>query len=285
MASVLRSCEPFWRPAAFSRSGLAFLLLVGFCLGGLAPASLADGYRTAYARYKEALAEKDLEKALLYARKAHSLANEELGARDAKTAVLSYNLGAVSFELTRYRDALPPLQEAVSVYVEVYGPESEKNLMPLDKLAETTKALGDLPQAERHWTRSIEILEIKNPRTSPEVTAILFELLDVAQDLGEAKRMRSYAKRILYNLDAAGDSDSLEMGGVHISLAMAEILLGNAIGTNKNLERAIEIYEMRLPPNDSKLLELYAFAAEAFDQTGRPTAARKCRRKLRESEG
>ncbi|MDG2333302.1 MAG: tetratricopeptide repeat protein [Myxococcota bacterium] len=272
------------KSASSPGAALALLLLVGFFIVAIAPNGLAADYQEAYTQYKQALTEKDLEKALLYARKAHTLAQQELGPRHARTGILSYNLGAVSFQLTRYRDALVPLQQAVSIYSEVYGPESEKNLLPLGKLAETTRALGALPWAERHWTRSVEILEINKPRTSPEITEILLELLEVAQDLGEAKRMRSYSKRVLYNLNAAGVSDSVQMGGVHISLAMAEIMLGNAIPANKNLERAIELYETHLPPDDSKLLDLYAFAADAFEQTGRPGLARKCRRKLKESE-
>lgn len=279
------SCER--RPsksAPSPHSALALFLLVGFFVGTLAQSGLAAGYQEAYGQYKQALAEKDLEKALLYANKAHTLVQQELGPSHNKTGVLSYNLGAVNFQLTRYRDALAPLQQAVSIYSEIYGPESEKNLLPLGKLAETTRALGALPWAERHWTRSIEILEVNKPRTAPEITVILLELLEVAQDLGKAKRMRTYAKRVLYNLNAAGVSDSMQMGGVHISLAMAEIMLGKAIPANENLERAIELYEMHLPPDDSKLLDLYVFAADAFEQTGRPGLARKCRRKIKESE-
>ena len=253
-------------------------------LFGLALPALAE-YEDAYANYKAALAAKDLDMALIYATKAYHEAAEDLGPRNAKTGVLAFNLGAVSYSLTRYRDAVRPLQEAVVTYAENYGPNSEKNVVPICKLAETFKALNALSNAERGWARAIEILEIERERTDPEITSILLELLEVAQDLGQAKRMRSYAKRALYNLNHAGEPNSLQMGGVHISLAMAEILLGSAIPANKNLDRAIEIYEIHLPPDDSRLLELYAFAADAFEQTGRPGSARRCRRKLKEAEG
>lgn len=91
--------------------------------------------------------------------------------------------------------------------------------------------------------------------------------------------------RALYNLHQGENPKALEVGHVYVSLATAEMLLGNASGTNKSLDRAIAIYEIHLTLKDPELRALYAFAADAFDQTGRESAARKYRRRLKDHEG
>ncbi len=268
--------------------GRSSALCVALAMGALllAPHSgRAETYADAYKKYRAAIEEKDLEKALIYAQKAHQAARSERGLEDTQRGVLAYNLGAVSFRVKRYRDALPPLQEAVAVYAAAHGAESEKNLPPLRQLAKTHQALGNWREAERHWVRALSIIEVSQGRTAQEVTEILMRLSEVARQLDAPKRMRSYSQRALYNFYQGDDPTALEVGHAHVNLATASILLGDASGTNKNLDRAIAIYETHLPPGSPELIDLYAFAAEAFENTGRSTAARKYRRKVREARG
>jgi tetratricopeptide (TPR) repeat protein len=241
-------------------------------------------YQIAYSKYRKAVAEKDLQKALIYARKSHELAVRDLGPRNARTGVLAYNLGAVSFRLERYVDALGPLREAEATYLENYGADSSKNLLPVRKLADAYGALRVWPQAERYSIRAMEIVETNQGRTAPEITEILMELTQITQSMGHAKRMRSYANRALYNLHQDEDTKTMAIGHAYISLATAELMLGDASASHKSLDRALEIYEIHLSPDDPKLLDLYAFAAEAFERTGRATKARKYRRKLEDAE-
>lgn len=241
-------------------------------------------YKVAYQDYRAALVAKDFEMALIYARKGHAFALRDLGLRNAQTGVLAYNLGAVSYRLERYRDGLPPLLEAEKTYAENYGLDSTKNLLPIRKLASTYEALGNWPEAERYSVRAIEIIEAKQGRTAHEITEILMNLTQITQHLGEAKRMRSYAHRALYNMHQGEDSEALAIGHAYISLTTAEIMLGDALAANKSLDRAIEIYESQMPPEDPRLLRLYAFAADTFDKTGRPESARKYRRRINASE-
>lgn len=261
----------------------AALVSVGLALS---PAALgAESYADAYASYRAAIKDRDLEMALIYATKAHQAAQSVAELEDAQRGVLAYNLGAVSYQVKRYRDALPPLQEAAALYAAAYGRESEKNLAPLRQLAKTHKALRNWREAERHWVRAISIIEVEQGRTAPDVTEILMELSEVARQLDAPKRMRAYSQRALYNLSLGDDPDALEVGHAHVNLATASILLGDASETNKNLDRALAIYETQLSPKSPQLLDLYAFAAEAFEKTGRTTAARKYRRKLKEARG
>jgi hypothetical protein len=241
-------------------------------------------HQVAYRDYRAALIAQDFETALIYARKGHAFALRDLGLRNAQTGVLAYNLGAVSYRLERYRDGLPPLLEAEKTYAENYGLDSTKNLLPIRKLASTYEALGNWPEAERYSVRAIEIIEATQGRTAHEITEILMELTQITQHLGEAKRMRSYANRALYNMHQGEDSNALAIGHAYISLTTAEIMLGDALAANKSLDRAIEIYESQMPPEDPRLLRLYAFAADTFDQTGRPGSARKYRRRISASE-
>jgi tetratricopeptide (TPR) repeat protein len=267
---------------ASTRFALAVLALVLVPLPG--PSETAD-YREAYESYVAALQEKDLEKALIYARKSHDLAAAELGLRHARTGVLAYNLGAVRYNLDRYRDALPALQEAVATYAKNYGPESKKNVLALRKLGLTHMELENWSEAERYSVQAIAILEAERGRTDPAITDILLDLTEIARNLQHAKRMRSYAMRALYNLRQGDDPDALGVGHVYVSLATAEMLLGNASATNKSLDRALEIYEIHLTLEDPQLRALYTFAADAFERTGRSSAARKYRRRLKENEG
>ncbi len=241
-------------------------------------------HQVAYRDYRAALIAQDFETALIYARKGHAFALRDLGLRNAQTGVLAYNLGAVSYRLERYRDGLPPLLEAEKTYAENYGLDSTKNLLPIRKLASTYEALGNWPEAERYSVRAIEIIEAEQGRTAKEITEILMDLTQITQHLGEAKRMRSYANRALYNMHQGEDSNALAIGHAYISLTTAEIMLGDALAANKSLDRAIEIYESQMPPEDPRLLRLYAFAADTFDQTGRPGSARKYRRRISASE-
>ena len=77
----------------------------------------AESYSEAYANYRAAIQERDLQMALIYAAKAHQAASSEEGLGDAQRAVLAYNLGAVSYQVKRYRDALPPLQELSLIHI------------------------------------------------------------------------------------------------------------------------------------------------------------------------
>jgi len=265
----------------------ALLLLVLLVLAPpAAPASEEKpAYQMAYDRYKAALLERDLETALIHARKSHTLAVEAIGPRSPQTGVLAYNLGAVRFSLERYRDAVPALEEALAIYTANNGPASEKNFLPLRKLGQTHLELENWETAERYLVRAMGIIEETRGRTDPQITEILLDLTEIARNLDHAKRMRSYAMRALYNLHQGENPKALEVGHVYVSLATAEMLLGNASGTNKSLDRAIAIYEIHLTLKDPELRALYAFAADAFDQTGRESAARKYRRRLKEDEG
>ena len=264
------------------RSCRAFVLVwLSIAVAGPAP---GETYRDAYGRYKAALIAGDIETALLYARKGHGLAVESLGPNAAQTGVLAYNIGAVSYRLKRFRDAYTPLQEAVSTYAKTHGADSPKNILPLRKLADTCAALEKWSEAERHAVRAMEIIEGERGRSDPEVTEILMDLIHLARSLEQPNRMRGYSLRALANLRKSGEPDALDIGHVHVSLATAEMLRGEASATNKSLDRALEIYELRLAPDDASLLSLYSFAADAFEQTGRPRAARKYRRRLKEAQ-
>ncbi len=241
-------------------------------------------YQIAYTEYRKAVTAKDLQKALFYARKGHELAVRDLGLRNARTGVLAYNLGAVSCRLERYVDALGPLHEAETTYRENYGVESSKNLLPVRKLADAYQALRIWPQAERYSIRAMEIFEANQGRTAPEVTEILMELTQITQSMGHAKRMRTYANRALYNLHQGEEANTMAIGHAYISLATAEMMLGDTGASHNSLDRAVEIYEIHLSASDPKLLKLYAFAADALERTGREKRARKYRRKLEDPE-
>ena len=279
-----RAQEEAAAPAAVPASAAAILPKAGAETSPSETSEPEPGYKAAYQDYRNALIAQDFETALIYARKGHALALRDLGLRHAQTGVLAYNLGAVSYRLKRYRDALAPLLEAEQTYAENYGLDSKKNLLPVRKLAATSQALGNWPEAERYSVRAMEIIEAERGRTAPEITEILLDLTKITQNLGQAKRMRTYANRALYNMHQSEDPKALAIGHAYITLATAEIMLGDAVGVNKSLDRAIEIYEIHFSADDAQLLGLYAFAAETFEQTGRTGSARKYRRRLNDSE-
>jgi tetratricopeptide (TPR) repeat protein len=241
-------------------------------------------YEQAYGSYRAAVAERDLDTALIYARRAHRLASEELGGSHEETGVLAYNLGALNYQLKRYRDSVSPLEQAVKIYRENHGKWAEKNLLPVRKLAMAQLALGNLPEAERHYVRTMEILEKHRGRNNPEIAEILLHLMPLARTLEEPKRVRTYGLRALHILGQTPTRKKLEVGEIHVNLAASAMMLGDAGEANRHLGWALEIFEAELPADDRELKEFYRFAAGAYEQLGRTKSARALRRKFQEFE-
>ena len=115
-----------------------------------------------------------------YARRSLDLATEELGPQHPKTAVLSYNLAAVSFQLERYGDAIPLLEQTIRLNELNYGARCAQNIRPTRKLARAYRAMDRYPQAERTSVRAIELIERHRGRNEEEIADILYDLVAIA---------------------------------------------------------------------------------------------------------
>lgn len=238
---------------------------------------------SAYARYKDAIAQQDYETALVYARKVDRAAARELGADDPKTGVLAYNLGAVHYQLERYRDAIEPLERAAGIYHMKYGPDAPENLVPIRKLGLAYQALEDWPRAEQTYLQAVSIIEADQGREAEPIADLLIQLIEVAEQQKKFSRARNYGRRALYILDRAGKTRGVRSGRVHVDLVTAEMQLGDATGANKHMGRAIEIYEENFAVQAPELKAVYLIAAKVYAQTGKDPAARKYRRRAQGS--
>ena len=257
--------------------------VVAALLGAAPPGADASEYAAHYARYKEAIAERDLESAVVHGRRAYLASKRDRGAKDARTGVLAYNLGAVNHELGRHRDATVYLGEAVAIYGVVHGERSERIIAPLRRLAAAHQALEEWVPAERYSVRAIDVIEATRGREDPEIGQILIELTAIANGLGAHKRLRSYGLRGLAILDRGPVEDPFQIVQLHVAVAGAEMVLGDGRQANRHTERAVEICEESFGEYSPQSLQIYAFAADVYEKIGKETAARKYRRKIRKA--
>jgi len=275
---------PFPQPLALALGiALATLDLVA-SPSGASPEDETPGYTVHYQHYEAAVEADDLEAAVVHARRAYLAAARERGPDDEYTGVLAYNLGVVNYELVRYRDAIESLERAVAVYEEIYGEEHERVATPLAKLAAAHQALEEWEDAERLYVRTARILSDALGPENRKVGLVLAQLGRVADGLGEPKRMRSYGLRALAILGSESDSDPVAVANLHLTVARAELMLGDASQARRHTEIAVELYERGLGQSDPRVLEVYDFAADVYERVGKEYTARKYRRKARGSD-
>lgn len=272
-------------PRSILAHRFALLLLTASAVALACPGARAADYTEQYERYREAVAAKDLESAVVHARRALLAATRELGPQAEQTGVLAYNLGAVNYQLGRYADAAKALEQAIPVYESVYGPSSEQLTKPLVKLAGSHQELEHWDRAERLYVRASSILIEKRGRKDPEVGLILGQLMQVAAGIDDPKRVRSYGLRSLAALDGTDQGDPIALANIHVTVAGAEMRLGDARQARRHTERAVELYESRYERTDPQMLRIYGFAADVFEQTGKESTARKYRRRIRKAGG
>jgi len=244
----------------------------------------AAEYADHYQRYQEAIEAKDLESAVVHARRAYLAAVRERGPADEYTGVLAYNLGVVNLELGRYRDATVAFEKALPVYEAVHGADSERIVLPLTKLAAAHQALEEWDAAERSYVRATRIIEKTRGDDDPALAGLFGQLALVADGLGEPKRMRAYGLRALA-VAHRGEADPISVANLHLSVARAEMLIGDVRQAKRHTDVAVELYEKNSPPRDPQLIKVYGFAADIYEHYGKDYTARKYRRKVEEAGG
>ena len=265
------------------RTKADFRILIAFLFSLGLPLSIshAEEWQPHYELYLTAIKENDLEAAVIHARRASLASNRERGLRDKQSGVLAYNLGVVNLELGRYGDAARALQEALLTYEELYGPDHIQITKPLTQLASAHTGLRQWTPSEKEYVRSLQILR-SNPSKENDLKAglILVQLTQVAEAIGDPKRIRSYGLRALSELRKSGHQDSIAVANLHVAVAGAEIQLGKGSEARKHMERAMTLYEDQLAPDDPQMIGIYEFAATLYEQTGRASTARKYRRRV-----
>jgi tetratricopeptide (TPR) repeat protein len=84
-----------------------------------------------------------------------------------------YDLGRIYYQQNRYRDAAAQFQRAITL-----NPRSHK---AYDNLGLTTEALGDVPQAIRHYLKAIDLVH----KDHPHYDVVYANLADLMLKLGE----------------------------------------------------------------------------------------------------
>jgi tetratricopeptide (TPR) repeat protein len=269
---------PLVRPLA---AGLAVLVVSA----AASVSAQTEEYAGHYLLYEQAVEAGDLESAVVHARRAYLAAARERGPDDRYTGVLAYNLGVVNLELGRFRDAAVSLARALEIYEKAYGKSDEHLVAPLTKLAAAHQNLEEWVASERAYVRAVRIIEGARGRDEPEIVLLLGQLAQVADGLGEPKRMRSYGLRALSITSDDPEADPTLVAKLHISVARAEMLLGDIRQAKRHTEVAVDLFEKTLGEDDPRTIEVYAFAAEIYDIYGKEYAARKYRRKVEEAGG
>jgi tetratricopeptide (TPR) repeat protein len=246
------------------------------------PAADASSYQSAYQSYRQAVEEHDLESAVVHARRAYKRGRKQLGPDDLQTGTLAFNLGAVSLRLSRYRDAIDPLEDASRIYAIHYGPDDEHLVPPERLLGEASQGLERWDSAERHYVRAVDIVERTRGREDPELGALLIELVRVADELGEHQRTRAYGYRAIHVLTKTRPDDPTPLGLLHVRLAGNELRLGDAKQAAKHMDIAIEILKERLKEDDPRWGPVYVVAAQTYAYVGKPSSARKYKRQASE---
>jgi len=246
----------------------------------VAPAVAQAGqtYKGEYALYKEAMAARDISKAMRHARRAYQLAETQLEPGSKTLAVLAFNLGAIYFELDRFRDAVGTLEEAVPLYGAFYGQRAVESLPPILKLARSYQQLYQWEASERAYVRAIQIIEGSRGRDDPQIADILGQLLRVASELGQPKRVRSYGLRALNILSETEGADPTQAAWIHLDLARNELEHGDYATGRKHIQAAVPILEEGLSPSDPKLGEAYDFLSKFYEAVGRDGVSRRYRK-------
>jgi tetratricopeptide (TPR) repeat protein len=234
-----------------------------------------------YASYQKAVAAGDLEDAAVHARRAYRLAEEELGPDDIQTGILAYNVGAVSLQLGRYSDSATALENAARIYGLRYGQYDARTLAPVERLAESQQRLGRSAAAEEHYVRAVEIIERTRGRGDHALGPILISLVDIATDLEEWKRARTYGRRAIGVLTPIAPEDAIPLGLLHVRLASNELVLGDAHQAAKHMDAGIEILEVELAADDKRWGRIYVVAAQTYGFAGRSSTSRRYKRNAR----
>ena len=199
------------------------------------------------------------------ARRAYNIGRRIFGEANERTAMLAINYAIL---LTDETESQSVLDEAVTIYQEIFGFGNEAMIDPLSNLGQMLADFDRIHLASQYYVRSLELARTHFGEDSSKVGAIYLELGAVAlraEQFDTAHSRITDAREILYSsTDPAARSN----------LVRADLLLGDYFLKTRQYEQAIEPLLLSLEslsryPNADITLQNRIALIEAYENLGR----------------
>ena len=157
-----------------------------------------------------------------------------VGEATASHAGLLMAFGTALYRQGRTNEALPLLEQALAISVQVHGPEERKLLAPLSGLGNVRFLAGDAEAAKQLYRRALAIGERVYGPQHPEVASIVGNLGTAHASLGEFTEAKALFERALAIDEAA-------LGPDHPEVSVMLGNLGALLSQQNELKRAREL--------------------------------------------
>lgn len=207
----------------------------------------------------------DFDRARECSKRAIELYSQSLGPDHLRLVAPLRNLGNIARERGEHRQALDYLTEALAIQ-ERESSDARALAHVLHDLANVYGRLGDLDQAESHFTRALTLLENALGKTHPDLKGPLIGLGNVDRDRGALGRAESrYQRALTLMRDHFGDE--------HPEVAVALFNLGNIQKDLGHLEIAEQQYRQALVIREAALREDHPLVIKNLTTLGKTLVA------------
>jgi serine/threonine-protein kinase len=198
----------------------------------------------------------------------------ELAGQPALQASMMTLMGDVYRELALYEEAVPLLEQAVSIRRRVAGQDRLELAESLDALAGAEEELGDLESARSLYQEAVDLREAALGPDHPQVARSLAGLGRVMTEQSEFDPALALHRRALRILEANLGPDHPDVGWTLTGLGQVLGEIREFVEARAVLERALATLETSYEPNHPRITHTRIFLASALRFTGDTAGAR-----------
>lgn len=187
-------------------------------------------------------------------REAIRLAESEHGPLQRHYQTALNQIATLLNDRDRPAEALPFADRALQLADSTLGPNAPKLVGILRTLAESERALGNLPQALHLYQRAGTIMESNRQDVERQVLVAYYRGLGNLQlELGDTDAAHA---ALAAGLEAAGDDQTLTTERGFVELALAHTADAVSSARRDRLERSLALFRMRLPATHPIILSV-----------------------------
>ncbi|MGH8632254.1 MAG: TonB family protein [Burkholderiales bacterium] len=246
------------------RLAAAFVLYALCIVPAVSADELSQELTKTYRAYVNAFAQGNFPRAAELAADALELANQELGAEHAKTAIMGINLGHVLLLVGKVDEAEMHLQAAKSLIEKLRGVDDPDLATVHEDLAKIHASRNDLVKARAEIERATAITVKAHGEDDPQVAKLAVD--EAALDIAAKNLDRASAgyQRALRIQEQSFGRESAQAAAILVMMGDLEQMSSRAAQAEQYYTAAVGIFEKILVEDDVRIIGTHAKLADLY---------------------
>lgn len=212
------------------------------------------------------------QEAMTHAQQAYTMGQNVYGAGSPERAKLAEQLGHALVQLGDV-NGITPLNEALDIYTQTFGEDSEKLITVLIDIGSAQALMGKFEQAEDNFKRSFDLAKDVFGRDSTMLAKLNMQAGDAFAGQNQFQTASEYFTDAYDIYDGMYGPFSSKTGEAAYQLAEMDRLMGNARGMTSFLKKTIATFEDPTTPASEFERTVHRKLVEAYHAIGKPKKA------------